>query len=96
MRTVDRATGCVFIPPNQTADPSNSNITEVPKTQRPNIFSLFTSAAGPIGGIRSDVRDVQERWLDAKDEWDVYENEQRRKEAIVLSGSVNKTTSAGP
>ena len=23
-------------------------------------------------GLRSDVRDVQERWFDAREEWDAY------------------------
>ena len=81
MRIVDRATGCIFVPaPNRTSDSVSGEGAELPRTQRPNIYSLFTSAAGPIGGTRSDVRDVQERWLEAKDEWDEHERETRKKE----------------
>jgi len=81
MRTVDRATGCIFVPPSiQTGDGLLGEGAELPRTRRPNIYSLFTSAAGPIRGERSEVRDVQERWLDAKDEWDGYEAEMRKKE----------------
>lgn len=92
MRIVDRATGCVFVPPSNAESP---NVGGLPKAQRPNIYSLFSSAAGPIGGVRSDVRDVQERWLDAKDEWDAHEKEQRRKEAIVLRDAALQRTSVG-
>lgn len=77
MRVIDRATGCIFVPPSSAPAKDTS---EVPSTQRPNIYSLFTTAAGSIGGTRSDVRDVQERWLEAKDEWDEHELEQRKKE----------------
>jgi hypothetical protein len=85
MRIVDRATGCIFVPgPNRTTDGLSGEGAELPRTQRPNIYNLFTSAAGPIGGTRSDVRDVQERWLEAKDEWDEYEKETRKKEIQKL------------
>lgn len=82
MRVVDRATGCIFVPgpSNRALDLLSSEEAKLPKTQKPNIYSLFTSAAGPIGGARSDVRDVQERWLEAKDEWDEHEMEVRKKE----------------
>ncbi|KAI9724039.1 MAG: hypothetical protein M1812_000757 [Candelaria pacifica] len=33
------------------------------------------------GMTTMDIRDVQERWLDAKDEWDELEHSQRKKEA---------------
>jgi hypothetical protein len=80
MRIIDRATGCTFVPaPDRTADTLSGEGAELPRTQRPNIYSLFTSAAGPIEGTRSSVRDVQERWLEAKDEWDEHEMETRKK-----------------
>jgi GPN-loop GTPase len=95
MRIVDRATGCIFVPaPNRTTDSLSGEVSgegaELPRTKRPNIYSLFTSAAGPIGGIRSDVRDVQERWLEAKDEWDEHETEIRKKEMQQLKENNQK------
>ena len=78
MRLVDRATGCIFVPQ---AEPSSSE--GVPSTQRPNIYSLFTSAAGSIPGGAGSVRDIQERWLDAKDEWDAHELERQSGARIV-------------
>ncbi|KAG8808358.1 hypothetical protein FRC17_003990 [Serendipita sp. 399] len=87
MRIVDKATGCVFVPAvskiQQGGHQGGGN--ELSSTKRPNIYSLFTTAAGPIRGIRSDVRDVQERWLEAKDVWDSHEIEQRKREAQMLS-----------
>lgn len=74
MRVVDRATGCIYVPP------ANAQASNGTSTLRPNIYSLFSTAAGSIGGVRSDVRDVQERWLEAKDEWDMHEVEQRKRE----------------
>jgi GPN-loop GTPase len=69
-RTIDRTTGYVYIPPKGSAAPpgtideaglSNANST------RPNEYALFASAAGPMQGPLSNPRDVQERWIDAKD-----------------------------
>ncbi|PVG03256.1 hypothetical protein CPB86DRAFT_749443 [Serendipita vermifera] len=94
MRIVDRATGCIFVPPStvaaatQTLAAANNEKEGLPVTQRPNIYSLFTTAAGAIGGVRGDVRDVQERWLEAKDEWDKHELEQRKKEAAALKQTI--------
>src|SRR5262245_58068909 len=97
MRIVDRATGCIFVPkatvpppPNVAVDPST-----LPGSRRPNVYSLFTAAAGPIGGLRSNVRDIQERWLDAKDEWDAYETEQWRKEGAALRAAEEREHRAG-
>ena len=40
---------------------------------------------GPrVVGLRSDVRDVQERWVDAREEWDAYERTQWRREGEAL------------
>lgn len=82
MRVVDRATGCIYVPP---ANAQASNGIDLPSTSRPNIYSLFSTAAGSIGGVRSDVRDVQERWLEAKDEWDMHEVEKRKREYKELA-----------
>jgi hypothetical protein len=54
---------------------------EPPRSALPNAYALMSSAMGsPRTGMRSDVRDVQERWVDARDEWDAYERTQWRRE----------------
>jgi GPN-loop GTPase len=84
-RAIDRATGYVFIPQAGTkipegavADPSAAS------SARPNAYALMSSAMGPRGGLRSDVRDVQERWVDARKEWDAYEETQWRREGEAM------------
>ena len=73
MRAIDRATGYVFAAP--AATPADA----------PNAHALPSSAMGPcVVGLRSDVRDVQERWVDAREEWDAYERVQWRREGEAL------------
>ncbi|KAH9930481.1 cytoplasmic protein [Epithele typhae] len=80
-RVIDKATGCVFVPPAAASQPADTiDTSSLPASQRPNTYSLMTSAAGPIRGPRSDARDVQERWVDARDEWDAWERAQWRRE----------------
>ncbi|KAG6820210.1 hypothetical protein H0H93_003864 [Arthromyces matolae] len=80
-RAIDRATGYVFVPPRESAAPPGTvDMANEADSSRPNTFALFSTAAGPLKGDRSDIRDVQERWIDAKDEWDAYEKRQWRKE----------------
>ena len=82
---IDKATGCVFVPPADVGQPPDTvDASHKPSTQRPNTYSLMTSAAGPIRGPRSDARDVQERWIDAKDEYDAWEKAQWRKEGLKV------------
>ncbi|KAI0360317.1 hypothetical protein OH77DRAFT_1418196 [Trametes cingulata] len=84
-RVIDKATGCVFVPPPTAGQPPDTvDASHMPATQRPNMYSLMTSAAGPIRGPRSDVRDVQERWIDARDEYDAWEKAQWRKEGLKV------------
>ena len=52
--------------------------------ERPNAYGLMSSAMGPRVGLRSDVRDVQERWVDAREEWDAYEKAEWRREGEAL------------
>lgn len=80
-RTIDRATGYVYVPPpSSKAPPGTINDTAAPPSIRANTYALFSSAAGEMKGLRSDVRDVQERWIDAKEEWDAFERREWRKE----------------
>jgi GPN-loop GTPase len=77
MRVVDCATGCVFVPPPDSKVPSGAvDALGAPAVSRPNEFGLLSSAAGQIRGPRSDVREVQERWIDAKEEWDAFEKKE--------------------
>ena len=65
-----------------------------PASERPNTYALMTAAAGPIRGPRADVRDVQERWIDAREEWDAWERKQWRKEGeMVQQEEVRKKAS---
>ncbi|EPQ53752.1 hypothetical protein GLOTRDRAFT_78840 [Gloeophyllum trabeum ATCC 11539] len=91
MRVVDRATGCVFVPPaDAAAPPGVVPASGAPASSRPNEYGLFSSAIGPIQGTRSDVRDVQERWIDAREEWDAYERAQWRKEGEMVRDEAAK------
>jgi GPN-loop GTPase len=87
MHAIDRATGYVFIPAAQSQAPPPDALPAAPETSQsdqPNPYALFSSAAAPLPGVRSDVRDVQERWIDAKEEWDAYEKTQWRKEGETI------------
>ncbi|KAI0747183.1 hypothetical protein C8Q80DRAFT_1179910 [Daedaleopsis nitida] len=84
-RVIDKATGCIFVPPREVGQPPETiDASHLPATQRPNTYSLMTSAAGAMQGPRADVHDVQERWLDARDEWDAWEKVQWRKEGLKV------------
>lgn len=84
-RAIDRATGYVFVPPAGSKAPLGTiDETSAPPSSRPNTYALFSSAASNLKGTRTDVRDVQERWIDAQDEWDAFEKKQWRKEGELL------------
>jgi GPN-loop GTPase len=85
-RVIDRANGYVFLPPETTSAPPGTVAPseDTPMSQRPNTYALFTTAAGDVKSMRSDIRDVQERWIDARDEWDAYERAQWRREGEVV------------
>lgn len=90
-RAIDKATGCVFVPPPDSGVPDGAiKNTDAPPTQRPNAYSLMSSAMGPAKGPRSDVRDVQERWVDARDEYDEWEKVQWRREGILTQEAAKK------
>lgn len=84
-RAIDRATGYVFVPPPESkAPPGTINDSGAPPSVRPNTYALFSSAAGPLKGPASDIRDVQERWVDSRDEWDAYEKKEWRREGEMI------------
>jgi hypothetical protein len=81
-RVIDRATGYVYVPPLNTQPPPETvKQISIASGSRPNAYGLFSTAVGPMKGPLSDVRDVQERWIDERDAYDAYEKRQWRKEA---------------
>jgi len=91
-RAIDRATGYVFVPP---ATGAGAGAAQVPAgalpepsaaapSAQPNAYALLSSAMGARVGLQSDVRDVQERWVDAREEWDAHERTQWRREGDAL------------
>jgi GPN-loop GTPase len=90
-RAIDRATGYIFVPPADSAAPPGSiEMAEASSSQRPNEYALFSTAAGAMKGAKSDVRDVQERWVDAREEWDAYEKKQWRREGQLVKEAVER------
>ncbi|KAN0094664.1 Conserved hypothetical ATP binding domain containing protein [Tylopilus felleus] len=81
-RVIDRATGYIFIPPKNVPAPEGTiESSSAPASARPNLYSLFTTAAGPMAG---NVKDIQERWIDAKEEYDAFEKREWRREGELL------------
>ena len=81
-RMIDRATGYIFIPPKNVPVPEGTiDSSSAPASARPNSYSLFTTVAGPMAG---KVGDVQERWIDAKEEYDAFEKREWRREGELL------------
>jgi len=66
------------------SDPSAAAARAASEVERPNAYGLMSSAMGPRVGLRSDVRDVQERWVDAREEWDAYEKAEWRREGEAV------------
>jgi hypothetical protein len=81
-RAIDRATGYIFVPPQNAPAPAGTiDSSSAPASARPNLYPLFTTAAGPMAGT---VKDVQERWIDAKEEYDAFEKREWRREGELL------------
>ncbi|KZV73877.1 cytoplasmic protein [Peniophora sp. CONT] len=90
---IDRASGYVYVPPPDAKQPEGT----VPPPNadaaaRPNAYGLISSAAGKLVGTRSDVRDVQERWIDARDEWDEFEREGWKREGEAVRRAADAVT----
>ncbi|KAH8827258.1 hypothetical protein DL96DRAFT_1498797 [Flagelloscypha sp. PMI_526] len=87
---IDRATGYIFVPSQDAPQPPETILAdpEAAATARPNLMSLMSTAAGPLHG--PSVRDIQERWVDHKDEYDQWEKEQWRKEGDLVREEANK------
>lgn len=90
-KAIDRATGAVFVPPSHAPVPDGAfNPTHAPPSERPNTYSLFSSAVGPLRGPASDARDIQERWIDAREAYDAHEKMQWRREGETVAKSKEK------
>ncbi|KAJ7030604.1 hypothetical protein C8F04DRAFT_1113027 [Mycena alexandri] len=91
-RAIDRATGYVFVPPPESnVPPGTVEPTDASAAARPNSYALFSSALAPMRGPADDIRDVQERWVDAKEEWDAYEKVQWRREGEAVRDEAART-----
>ncbi|KAG7095813.1 hypothetical protein E1B28_006513 [Marasmius oreades] len=90
-RAIDRATGYVFVPPAGSQVPPGTVDEPDGASARPNTYALFSSAAGQLQGPVSDVRDVQERWIDERETHDAYEKNQWRKEGEMLRDEVARS-----
>ncbi|KAJ8517594.1 hypothetical protein ONZ45_g5237 [Pleurotus djamor] len=97
-RVIDRATGYIYVPPPASKVPDGVvDESSAPPSARPNTYALFSSAVGEMKGLRSDVRDVQERWVDAKEEWDAFEKREWRREGEKvreMAGSTGGTSTS--
>ncbi|EGO03498.1 hypothetical protein SERLA73DRAFT_83522 [Serpula lacrymans var. lacrymans S7.3] len=83
-RAIDRATGYVFIPlPDTKPPPGAIDDPDVSSAVRPNTYSLLSTAAGPMRDFGSNVQDVQERWVDAREQYDAHEKAQWRREGEI-------------
>lgn len=81
---IDRATGYVYIPPVSGAPPGAIDPGDVERSRKPNEYALLSTAAGPLTGPRSSIQDVQERWIDAREDWDAFERKEWRKEGETI------------
>jgi hypothetical protein len=82
---IDKATGYVYVPPPETKLPPDViNQMDTAPDLRSNEYGLFSTAAGPRKGPLSDIRDVQERWIDEREAYDVFENRRWRDEGEAL------------
>ncbi|KAG8739342.1 hypothetical protein FRC10_005768 [Ceratobasidium sp. 414] len=100
MRTIDRALGYIFVP-----KPLAEEKGDQPKgTVRPNQDAIFSSAMGAIPG--HTIQDIQERyeerhrplhilirsfrWVDNREEYDVWESREWRQEGLQAAKTQNK------
>ncbi|KAG2003693.1 cytoplasmic protein [Coprinopsis cinerea AmutBmut pab1-1] len=84
-RAIDRATGYIFVPPaDAPAPPDTIDRSDAAPSARPNMFGLFSTAAGPLKDPGGDVREVQERWIDYRDIYDAHEKKMWRKEGEMV------------
>jgi hypothetical protein len=70
VRLIDKVTGYIFIPSSSGGS----------STTTPNTDALFSSAMGALPPDLGSIADVQERWVDHRQDWDEWEREEWKKE----------------
>ncbi|KAL5639133.1 hypothetical protein ACGC1H_006599 [Rhizoctonia solani] len=85
MRTIDRVLGYVFVQAPQ----SDGGAPQAHGTYRPNQDALFTSAMGALPG--HSIQDIQERWIDSREEYDAWESREWRMEGEEAAKRGGKT-----
>ena len=92
---IDRASGYVYTPASTSVKSHPPDAIppgkDTPASHHPNTYSLFSSAMGPLQGPMSDIRYVQERWLDARDAWDAFEKRAWRAEGEAVQERAART-----
>jgi hypothetical protein len=86
MRSVDRALGYAFLPPNK---PDSQEGGGIARSEVPNAPALFSSALGSIPDAPK-VQDVQERWVDHREGYDAWEKAQWRREGQIVQAAERK------
>jgi GPN-loop GTPase len=97
MHVVDRASGYIFVPaPNNSENPAPPGAinAEASAARRPNTYALFSSALGTVSTPGTDIRDVQERWIDEKERYDAFEKVEWRREGEAVRAQAAKTEQA--
>ncbi|CAE6447486.1 unnamed protein product [Rhizoctonia solani] len=84
-RTIDRILGYVFVQAPQ----SDGGAPQAQGTYRPNQDALFTSAMGALPG--HSIQDIQERWVDNREEYDAWESREWRREGEEAAKHEGKT-----
>ncbi|SRR5258708_25288548 len=85
MRAIDRALGYAFV---ADVDDTSATIspTGAPRTKVDNRKALFSSAASVFPDAPK-VQDIQERWVDYRDEYDEWETGEWRREGMAISAT---------
>ncbi|KAG8700279.1 hypothetical protein FRC08_004792 [Ceratobasidium sp. 394] len=84
MRTIDRALGYAFVPKPSSEEKGD----QLKGTARPNQDAIFSSAMGAIPG--HSIQDIQERWVDNREEYDAWESREWRQEGLEAAKNQNK------
>ncbi|KAG8707952.1 hypothetical protein FRC09_001527 [Ceratobasidium sp. 395] len=84
MRTIDRVLGYIFVPKPGSGEKDG----QPTGTARPNQDAVFSSAMGAIPG--HSIQDIQERWIDNREEYDAWESMEWREEGLEAAKQQTK------
>jgi hypothetical protein len=79
LRVLDRVTGYIYVPRSSS-------------THQANTLSLFSSALSMDAG-EADIDEIQERWVDMKEEYDEVETQGWRREGEARAVAARKSAS---